>query len=76
MTRLPGDPHLIAGECPGPGRIWRRRAGGGGNERMPVPSGRLEDLIEGSAGHRSSWPWPWPWPWPVPEEVTIGWRGA
>jgi hypothetical protein len=45
-------------------------AAGGGNERMPVPSGRLEDLMEGSAGHCSSRPWP------VLEEVTIGWRGA
>jgi hypothetical protein len=53
MTRLPGDPHLIARECRGPGGAPGRR-----QWARAVPSKRLKDLIEGTAGHRASGHWP------------------
>jgi hypothetical protein len=38
--------------------------------RMPVPSSRLKDLIEGTVDHHASQRWP------ALEEVTIRWRGS
>jgi len=49
---------------------WRRHAGPGNNDPMPVPSRRLKDLIEGTVDHHASQRWP------ALEEVTITWRGS
>ena len=61
---------MIARECPANGRAWRRHAGPGDNDPMPVPSRRLKDLIEGTVDHHASQRWP------ALEEVTITWRGS
>ena len=42
----------------------------GDNDRMPVPSRRLKELIEGTVDHHASQRWP------ALEEVTITWRGS
>jgi hypothetical protein len=55
---------------PGHDQDWRRYAVSGDNEAMPVPSRRLKELIEGTAGHHASQRWP------ALEEVTIRWRGS
>ncbi len=61
---------MIARECPGQDRNWRRHAGYSNNEPMPVPSRRLKELIEGTVDHHASQRWP------ALEEVTITWRGS
>ena len=61
---------MIARECPEQDHAWRRHAAPGDNDRMPVPSRRLKDLIEGTVDHHASQRWP------ALEEVTISWRGS
>jgi hypothetical protein len=61
---------MIARECPSNTCTWRRHAGPGNNDPMPVPSRRLKDLIEGTVDHHASQRWP------ALEEVTITWRGS
>src|ERR1039457_5570975 len=61
---------MIARECPEQDQAWRRHAAPGDNYRMPVPSRRLKELIEGTADHHASQHWP------ALEEVTISWRGS
>src|SRR5579859_6862581 len=61
---------MIARGCPVNTCAWRRHAGPGNNDPMPVPSRRLKDLIEGTVDHHASQRWP------ALEEVTITWRGS
>ena len=61
---------MITRECPERDQDWRRRAAPRDNDRMPVPSRRLKELIEGTVDHHASQRWP------ALEEVTISWRGS
>ena len=61
---------MTARQCPERDLNWRRHAGSGQNEAMPVPSRRLKELIEGTVDHHASQRWP------ALEEVTISWRGS
>ena len=61
---------MTARQCPERDLNWRRHAGSGQNEAMPVPSRRLKELIEGTVDHHASQRWP------TLEEVTISWRGS
>ncbi len=61
---------MTARQCPEHELNWRRHAGSGQNEAMPVPSRRLKELIEGTVDHHASQRWP------ALEEVTISWRGS
>jgi hypothetical protein len=49
---------------------WRHYLASGDNDRMPVPSRHLKELIEGTVDHHASQRWP------ALEEVTIRWRGS
>jgi hypothetical protein len=61
---------VTARQCPERDLNWRRHAGSGQNEAMPVPSRRLKELIEGTVDHHASQCWE------ALEEVTISWRGS
>src|SRR4249920_1671914 len=61
---------MITRELPAQDPRWRRHAGHGDNDRMPVPSRRLKELVEGTVDHYASQRWP------ALEQVTIRWRGS